>query len=72
MRAAAVTETAAGVAFDLLAAGRGPRVRLSAHGRVMVHNALAAAAVGTLLGLSPEGHPGPASRASGRCPAAWA
>ena len=54
VRAAAVTETAAGVAFDLLVGGAGPRVRLNAHGRVMVHNALAAAAVGTLLGLSPE------------------
>ena len=80
VRAAAVTETAAGVAFDLLVGGAGPRVRLSAHGRVMVHNALAAAAVGTLLGLPPEdiraglesfrprARPHGRDGAAGRCP----
>ena len=72
VRAAAVTETAAGVAFDLLVGGAGPRVRLNAHGRVMVHNALAAAAVGNLLGLSPEDIRGRPRELPGRCPAAWA
>jgi UDP-N-acetylmuramoyl-tripeptide--D-alanyl-D-alanine ligase len=54
VRAAAIRETPTGLEFDLLVGGAGPRVRLEAFGRVMVHNALAAAAVGTLLGLSPE------------------
>ncbi|HSV92577.1 MAG TPA: UDP-N-acetylmuramoyl-tripeptide--D-alanyl-D-alanine ligase, partial [Desulfobacterales bacterium] len=54
VRAAAIRETPAGIEFDLLVGGAGPRVRLEAFGRVMVHNALAAAAVGTLLGLPPE------------------
>jgi UDP-N-acetylmuramoyl-tripeptide--D-alanyl-D-alanine ligase len=54
VRAAAIRETPTGLEFDLLVGGAGPRVRLEAFGRVMVHNALAAAAVGTLLGLPPE------------------
>jgi UDP-N-acetylmuramoyl-tripeptide--D-alanyl-D-alanine ligase len=54
VRAAAVAETPAGVEFDLVVDGAGTRVRLNAIGRVMVHNALAAAGVGTLLGLAPE------------------
>ncbi len=54
VRAAAIRETSTGLEFDLLIGGAGLRVRLKALGRVMVHNALAAAAVGTLLGLSPE------------------
>jgi UDP-N-acetylmuramoyl-tripeptide--D-alanyl-D-alanine ligase len=54
VRAGAIRETPAGIEFDLLLGGAAVRVRLNAFGRVMVHNALAAAAVGTLLGLAPE------------------
>jgi UDP-N-acetylmuramyl pentapeptide synthase len=53
VRAAAVAATAAGLEFDLDLDGAIERVRLPAFGRVMVHNALAAAAVGMLVGLTP-------------------
>jgi UDP-N-acetylmuramoyl-tripeptide--D-alanyl-D-alanine ligase len=54
VRAEAIRETAAGIDFDLTLASSRTRVRLPAHGRFMVTNALAAAAVGHLLGLGPE------------------
>lgn len=53
VRAAAVAATPAGIEFDLDLDGATERVRLPAFGRVMVHNALAAAAVGMLVGLTP-------------------
>jgi UDP-N-acetylmuramoyl-tripeptide--D-alanyl-D-alanine ligase len=53
VRADHIRETERGIAFDLLLAGRRTPVRLQAFGRFMVHNALAAAAVGHALGLSP-------------------
>ncbi|MFO7709672.1 MAG: UDP-N-acetylmuramoyl-tripeptide--D-alanyl-D-alanine ligase [Desulfobacterales bacterium] len=51
VRAAGVTETARGIDFELILPGQSAAVRLRVHGRFMVHNALAAAAVGSLLGL---------------------
>jgi UDP-N-acetylmuramoyl-tripeptide--D-alanyl-D-alanine ligase len=54
VRAAELREAPEGIAFRLELPGREPvAVRLRAHGRVMVQNALAAAAAGHLLGLSP-------------------
>jgi UDP-N-acetylmuramoyl-tripeptide--D-alanyl-D-alanine ligase len=52
VRAARVQETAAGVDFELVLPAETVPVHLNAHGRFMVQNALAAAAVGHLLGLS--------------------
>ncbi|HSO60479.1 MAG TPA: UDP-N-acetylmuramoyl-tripeptide--D-alanyl-D-alanine ligase [Desulfobacterales bacterium] len=52
VRAARIQETAAGLDFDLMLPSETVRVHLGAHGRFMVQNALAAAAVGHLLGLS--------------------
>jgi UDP-N-acetylmuramoyl-tripeptide--D-alanyl-D-alanine ligase len=52
VRAAGVTETGAGIDFGLALPEGAVSVHLAAHGRFMVHNALAAAAVGSLLGLS--------------------
>jgi UDP-N-acetylmuramoyl-tripeptide--D-alanyl-D-alanine ligase len=54
VRAEGVAETARGIDFELALPGHRGTVRLRAHGRFMVHNALAAAAVGHLLGLSFE------------------
>jgi UDP-N-acetylmuramoyl-tripeptide--D-alanyl-D-alanine ligase len=54
VRAEDIAETARGVDFQLVLPGRRGIVRLNAHGRFMVHNALAAAAVGHLLGLTLE------------------
>ncbi len=51
VRAEAVESTAGGVAFDLRLPGETTRVRLQTPARFMVHNALAAAAVGHLAGL---------------------
>ena len=51
VRAEAIQETGRGIDFELALAGRRTTVHLPAHGRFMVHNALAAAAVGHLLGL---------------------
>jgi UDP-N-acetylmuramoyl-tripeptide--D-alanyl-D-alanine ligase len=53
VRAGAISETPHGIEFRLELDGAREPVRLNAFGRVMVHNALAAAAVGLLLGLSP-------------------
>jgi UDP-N-acetylmuramoyl-tripeptide--D-alanyl-D-alanine ligase len=52
VRAARIQDTAAGVDFELMLPAETVRVHLNAHGRFMVQNALAAAAVGHLLGLS--------------------
>jgi UDP-N-acetylmuramoyl-tripeptide--D-alanyl-D-alanine ligase len=54
VRAEGIEETARGIDFELALPGHRGTVRLSAHGRFMVHNALAAAAVGHLLGLGLE------------------
>ena len=54
VRATAIAETAAGIEFELDLDGKRGPVRLNTHGRVMVHNALAAAAVGMLLEVEPE------------------
>ena len=51
VRAVGATETARGIEFELILPGDSAAVHLGAHGRFMVHNALAAAAVGTLMGL---------------------
>jgi UDP-N-acetylmuramoyl-tripeptide--D-alanyl-D-alanine ligase len=48
-----VSRGADGMAFDLLAAGEVHPVRIPALGRLAVHNALAAAAVGLAAGLPP-------------------
>jgi UDP-N-acetylmuramoyl-tripeptide--D-alanyl-D-alanine ligase len=52
VRAARVQDAAAGLDFELMLPAESVRVHLDAHGRFMVQNALAAAAVGHLLGLS--------------------
>ena len=52
VRAARVQDTAAGLDFELMLPAESVRIHLNAHGRFMVQNALAAAAVGHLLGLS--------------------
>ncbi len=52
VRAAEVQDTAAGIDFELILPTERVRIHLAAHGRFMVQNALAAAAVGHLLGLS--------------------
>jgi UDP-N-acetylmuramoyl-tripeptide--D-alanyl-D-alanine ligase len=54
VRAERIEETARGIDFELALPGQRTAVHLNAHGRFMVHNALAAAAVGQLLGLSGE------------------
>lgn len=54
VRADRIEETARGIDFELALPGQREAVHLNAHGRFMVHNALAAAAVGQLLGLSGE------------------
>ena len=51
VRAAGVRHTAAGIDFELILPAGATAVHLAAHGRFMVANALAAAAVGVLLGL---------------------
>ncbi len=51
VRAAGVRHTAAGIDFELILPAETTAVHLAAHGRFMVPNALAAAAVGVLLGL---------------------
>jgi UDP-N-acetylmuramoyl-tripeptide--D-alanyl-D-alanine ligase len=51
VRAVGATETTAGIDFELILPEASVAVHLDAHGRFMVHNALAAAAVGSLLGL---------------------
>jgi UDP-N-acetylmuramoyl-tripeptide--D-alanyl-D-alanine ligase len=51
VRAERIRETAQGIFFELVLPGRRAPVRLNAFGRFMVHNALAAAAVGYALGL---------------------
>jgi UDP-N-acetylmuramoyl-tripeptide--D-alanyl-D-alanine ligase len=52
VRAAGAVETALGIDFELILPEESAAVHLDAHGRFMVQNALAAAAVGSLLGLS--------------------
>ncbi|MBI5580856.1 MAG: UDP-N-acetylmuramoyl-tripeptide--D-alanyl-D-alanine ligase [Deltaproteobacteria bacterium] len=52
VRAARIQDTAAGVDFELMLPAETVPILLNAHGRFMVQNALAAAAVGHLLGLS--------------------
>ena len=54
VRAEAIEETASGIDFELALPGRRAGVHLSAHGRFMVHNALGAAALGHLLGVTLE------------------
>jgi UDP-N-acetylmuramoyl-tripeptide--D-alanyl-D-alanine ligase len=54
VRAERIEETPAGIDFELSLPGERAAVHLKTHGRFMVHNALAAAAVGHLLGLSSE------------------
>jgi UDP-N-acetylmuramoyl-tripeptide--D-alanyl-D-alanine ligase len=54
VRAEGIEEAARGIDFELALPGHRGIVRLHAHGRFMVHNALAAAAVGHLLGLGFE------------------
>jgi UDP-N-acetylmuramoyl-tripeptide--D-alanyl-D-alanine ligase len=54
VRADRIEETSRGIDFELALPGHRAAVHLNAHGRFMVHNALAAAAVGQLLGLSGE------------------
>ena len=54
IRAETIAPTATGVAFELDLAGTRVPVRLGTPGRFMVSNALAAAAVGYLAGLTPE------------------
>jgi UDP-N-acetylmuramoyl-tripeptide--D-alanyl-D-alanine ligase len=51
VRAERIRETAQGIFFELVLPGGRAPVRLNAFGRFMVHNALAAAAVGYALGL---------------------
>jgi UDP-N-acetylmuramoyl-tripeptide--D-alanyl-D-alanine ligase len=51
VRAERIRETDAGILFDLLLPGQRTQIQLRAFGRFMVHNALAAAAVGYALGL---------------------
>ncbi|MCU0561221.1 MAG: UDP-N-acetylmuramoyl-tripeptide--D-alanyl-D-alanine ligase [Desulfobacterales bacterium] len=51
VRAVGAVETAAGIDFELVLPDAAAAVHLEAHGRFMVQNALAAAAVGSLLGL---------------------
>ncbi len=51
VRADQIRETDRGICFELALPGRRTPVQLQAVGRFMVHNALAAAAVGYLLGL---------------------
>jgi UDP-N-acetylmuramoyl-tripeptide--D-alanyl-D-alanine ligase len=51
VRAEQIQETEHGIRFQLLLPGRRTAVQLQAFGRFMVHNALAAAAVGYALGL---------------------
>jgi UDP-N-acetylmuramoyl-tripeptide--D-alanyl-D-alanine ligase len=51
VRAVGVRESASGIDFELVMPGCREQVHLNAHGRFMVHNALAAGAVGHLLGL---------------------
>jgi UDP-N-acetylmuramoyl-tripeptide--D-alanyl-D-alanine ligase len=53
VRAERIQEAPQGILFELLLAGNRTPVQLQAFGRFMVHNALAAAAVGYALGLSP-------------------
>jgi UDP-N-acetylmuramoyl-tripeptide--D-alanyl-D-alanine ligase len=52
VRAARIQDTAAGLDFELMLPAETVRIHLNAHGRFMVQNALAAAAVGHLLGLA--------------------
>lgn len=54
IRAEGMRESAAGIDFELTLPGGRTPVHLDAWGRFMVHNALAAAAVGHLSGLSAE------------------
>jgi UDP-N-acetylmuramoyl-tripeptide--D-alanyl-D-alanine ligase len=54
VRANRIEESTRGIDFELVLPGQRAAVHLNAHGRFMVHNALAAAAVGQLLGLSGE------------------
>ncbi|MCK7508369.1 MAG: Mur ligase family protein [Desulfobacterales bacterium] len=54
VRAETIEEAERGVDFELALPGQRAAVRLSAHGRFMVHNALAAAAAGHLLGVGME------------------
>ena len=54
VRADRVEETSRGIDFELALPGQRAAVHLNAHGCFMVHNALAAAALGQLLGLSCE------------------
>ena len=54
VRAERISESARGIDFELALAGQRTPVRLSVHGRFMVHNALAAAAAGHLLGVGIE------------------
>ncbi len=54
IRAERVREGATGIDFELRLPGGHTTVHLNAWGRFMVHNALAAAAVGTLIGLTGE------------------
>ena len=51
VRAVGAVNTAAGIDFELVLPDAAVAVHLHAHGRFMVQNALAAAAVGSLLGL---------------------
>jgi UDP-N-acetylmuramyl pentapeptide synthase len=51
VRADQIRETGRGIRFELALAGQRTTVQLRAFGRFMVHNALAAAAVGYALGL---------------------
>jgi UDP-N-acetylmuramoyl-tripeptide--D-alanyl-D-alanine ligase len=54
VRAEGIEEAARGIDFELALPGQRTAVHLRAHGRFMVHNALAAAAAGHLLGVSLE------------------
>ena len=54
VRAEKIEEAARGIDFELALPGQRAAVHLSVHGRFMVHNALAAAAVGHLLGVGME------------------
>jgi UDP-N-acetylmuramoyl-tripeptide--D-alanyl-D-alanine ligase len=53
VRASGVRHSPAGIDFELILPAGTAAVHLAAHGRFMVANALAAAAVGVLLGLPP-------------------